>query len=97
MYMNYNVYLVIFLFFLLGVPNCLLGKCYKMFTVNHSVSWYEAEKFCAEAGGHLPSINSDLEWKLIKNIIMSSDLFISPAIFIGLNTNYSVRSLIIVS
>ena len=61
------------------------------------MSWREAEDYCNSIGGHLPSINSDLEWKFINNIIVTLlDVIPSNAIFIGLIFNYTVIYFILI-
>ena len=73
------------------MSNCLLSKCYKVIKTNNSISWLEAEIYCANIGGHLPSLNSDIEWKFLHNIIIESYNLFLYVLFIGIRYNHTVK------
>ena len=47
----------------------MLTKCYTIHTALNS-SWQNAEESCKKYNGHLPSINSDIEYTLLRNIVL---------------------------
>ena len=75
-----------------------------LYTVNYleDSNWFDAEKYCANAGSHLWSINSFDEWYNVYQSVQHTSMFegagtsntnlimISTILFIGLTKNHLV-------
>ena len=69
---------------------CIHSSCYTM-CIKESVSWNTACNTCQENNQYLLTINSDLEAKIISDIIESNQhLMVSPILFLNLKKNNQV-------